>query len=164
IVLSTLHTNSAVGVIPRLVEMGIKPFLIPSTLRIAISQRLIRVLWPHCKKKVVANERVKNYILEVFKSTPTSAKKGVVIATPLYIYEANGCEECNFKGYKGRAGLFEVLSMTEPLADVILQNPTESTLLKAAQKEGMLTMAQEGVLKVLAGETTVEEITRVTQE
>lgn len=164
IVLSTLHTNSAVGVIPRLIDMGIRPFLIPSTLRLAISQRLIRVLCEFCKKKAKLSEKVENYIMENLKNLPVSAKKEVKIPNPLYVYEANGCESCNFKGYKGRTGLFEVLFMTDELADIILKNPVESLILKIAQKQGMLTMAQEGIIKVLAGETTVDEITRATEE
>lgn len=164
VVLSTLHTNSAVGVIPRLIDMGIRPFLIPSTLRIAISQRLIRTLCERCKKKVKINEKMKDYIVDNLKNLPSSLKKEINITDQIYIYEVNGCESCNFKGYKGRAGLYEVLSMTDELADIILKNPSESLILKTAQKQGMLTMAQEGILKVLAGETTVEEITRVTEE
>jgi len=165
IVLSTLHTNSAVGVIPRLIDMGIKPFLIPSTLKIAISQRLIRTLCEHCKKKVKINEKFKNYILKNLNNLPISVKKEMNITSSLsYIYEANSCESCNFKGYKGRTGLFEVLSMTEEIADIILKNPVENLILNMAQKQGMLTMFQEGILKVLAGETTVDEITRATEE
>ncbi len=164
VVLSTLHTNSAVGVIPRLIDMGIKPFLIPSTLRVAISQRLIRTLCDHCKKKVKANDKIKNYILQNLKNLPQHAKENLSVPASLYVYEVNGCEKCNFKGYKGRIGLYEVLSMDDQMADVILKNPVESALLKVAQQQGMLTMAQEGMLKVLAGETTLDEITRVTEE
>ncbi len=164
IVLSTLHTNSAVGVIPRLIDMGVRSFLIPSTLRVIISQRLIRTLCPKCKRKVEPGEKVKNYILEVLKSLPASVKKEIKITNPLYVYEARGCDVCNLKGYKGRAGLFEVLSMTDELIDIILKNPVESLILKSAQKQGMLTMLQEGILKVLDGDTTIAEITRVTQE
>jgi len=164
VVLSTLHTNSAVGVIPRLIDMGIKPFLIPSTLRIAISQRLIRILCDNCKKKVKLNDKIKNYVMETLKNIPLSAKKDVNIQDPMYVYEVNGCEMCGFKGYRGRIGLYEVLSMTDELANIILQNPSENMILKTAQKQGMLTMAQEGILKVLAGETTLEEITRATED
>ncbi len=164
IVLSTLHTNSAVGVIPRLIDMGIRPFLIPSTLRIAISQRLIRVLCDNCKKKVRINSEVEKYVSGILKGLPASVKKEIPISDPLYVYEANGCELCNFKGYRGRTGLFEVLSMTDKLADIILKNPAESLLLDASQKQGMLTMSQEGIIKVLAGETTIDEITRATEE
>ncbi len=164
VVLSTLHTNSAAGVIPRLIDMGIKPFLIPSTLRVAISQRLIRTLCDHCKKKVKANDKVKNYILANLKNLPAHARDTISIPNPFYIYEVNGCEQCNFKGYKGRVGLYEVLSMDEEMADVILKTPTDNAVLKVAQKQGMLTMAQEGMIKVLLGETTLEEIARVTEE
>ncbi len=165
VVLSTIHTNSAVGVIPRLIDMGIRPFLIPSTLRIAISQRLIRTLCESCKKKVKINEKVKSYIMKSLSTLPEFVRKDINIPSPLlYIYEANGCESCNFKGYKGRMGLYEVLSMTEEIANIILENPVESLILKAAQKQGMLTMAQEGIIKVLAGETSIDEITRVTTD
>ena len=95
---------------------------------------------------------------------PPYAKKGLRIEEPFYIYGIKGCEECSFTGYKGRAGLFEVLSMTDELADLIIKNPVEHLIYKIAQKQGMLTMEQEGILKILAGETTVEEIARATEE
>ena len=118
----------------------------------------------HGAKKVTRNEKVRNFIQEVLRSLPLYAKKGLKVPSPLTIHEANGCESCNFKGYKGRQGLFEVLSMTDELIEIILKNPAESAILKEAQKQGMLTMVQEGVLKVLNGETSMEEIARVTQE
>lgn len=165
IVLSTLHTNSATGVIPRLIDMGIKPFLIPSTLRLAISQRLIRTLCDNCKKRVKISEKVRAYIQKSLGGMSPSLRKEVGIpAQPEYMYEAQGCEQCNFKGYRGRNGIFEVLPMTEEIADIILKNPVENLILKAAQKQGMLTMAQEGVIKVLSGETTIDEIERATTE
>lgn len=164
IVLSTLHTNSSVGVVPRLIDMGVRPFLIPSTLRVVISQRLARNLCPHCKIKTRPTEKIRNYILERVKSMPASAKNEIKIEEPLYIYEAKGCEACGFTGYKTRTGLFEVLSMTDELAELIQKNPLESLILKAAQKQGMLTMEQEGILKVLSGQTTVEEVVRATGE
>jgi type IV pilus assembly protein PilB len=164
IVLSTLHTNSAIGVIPRLIDMGVRPFLIPSTLRVVISQRLIRTLCPRCRKKIAPNEKIRKYIMDIYTTLPAEVKKDVLIKEPISIYEAKGCQACNFKGYKGRAGLFEVLHMTEQLIDVILKNPVESVILKVAQEQGMLTMVQEGILKVLEGETTIDELMRVTQE
>ena len=107
---------------------------------------------------------MKGFVLENLKNLPAAVKKEVKIPNPLYVYAVNGCEACNFKGYKGRIGLYEVLSMTDELADVILKNPVESLILKASQSQGMLTMAQEGLLKVLAGETTIDEIERATEE
>ena len=158
IVLSTLHTNSSVGVIPRLIDMGVRPFLIPSVLRVAISQRLIRVLCEKCKIKARPSEKVRSYILEKTKNLPLSAKKELKLDDQIFVYQAKGCEDCNFKGYSGRAGLFEVFYMTNELADLILRSPVESLILKQAQKQGMLTMEQEGILKVLKGETSIEEI------
>jgi len=164
IVLSTLHTNSSTGVVPRLIDMGVKPFLIPSTLRVVISQRLVRTLCPQCKIKINPSEKIKNYILERVKSIPASEKKDIKIEDPLLIYSAKGCEACGFVGYSGRMGLYEVLSMSNELAELIQTNPLESLIFKVAQKQGMLTMEQEGILKVLSGRTTIEEVVRVTEE
>ena len=186
IVLSTLHTNSSVGVVPRLIDMGVRPFLIPSTLRVVISQRLIRTLCSHCKIKIKPAEKIKNYILEKARGMPASAKNEIYlvksasqgeavsrkagqfdrvkISDPLLIYAAKGCEACNFTGYTGRMGLFEVLSMSDEIAELIQKNPLESLIFKAAQKQGMLTMEQEGILKVLSGQTTIEEVARATEE
>ncbi|MCX6718704.1 MAG: ATPase, T2SS/T4P/T4SS family [Candidatus Staskawiczbacteria bacterium] len=164
IVLSTLHTNSSVGVIPRLIDMGVRPFLIPSTLKVVISQRLIRVLCPHCKIKVRPSEKIKSYILEKIKNMPASAKSEVKIEEPLFIYAAKGCEVCGFLGYSGRMGLFEVLSMSDELAELMQTSLLESMIFKVAQKQGMLTMEQEGILKVLNGQTTIEEVIRATEE
>lgn len=164
IVLSTLHANSSVGAIPRLIDMGIRPFLIPSTLRVVISQRLIRTLCPHCKTKVRPSEKIKDYILEKIKSLPPYMEKEIKLENPFFIYKAKGCEKCKFSGYAGRIGLFEVLSMTDELSDLILKSPAENLIFKIAQKQGMLTMKQEGVIKVIKGETSIEEIARVTEE
>lgn len=164
IVLSTLHTNSSVGVIPRLIDMGVRPFLIPSTLRVVISQKLIRILCPFCKIKTKPTERIKEYMLEKIKSLPASARKDLKIQESISIYKSKGCEKCNFSGYSGRTGLFEVLSMSDELAELIQKNPLESAIFKVAQKQGMLTMEQEGVIKVLNGETSIEEIARAVEE
>lgn len=164
VVLSTLHTNSSVGVVPRLIDMGVRPFLIPSTLKIVISQRLVRTLCQNCKIKIRPIEKSKNYILEKVKNMPASIKDKIKIPDPLMVYAAKGCEVCGFTGYVGRAGLFEVLSMTDELAELIQKNPVESLIFKAAQRQGMLTMEQEGILKVLRGETTLEEVARATEE
>jgi len=164
IVLSTLHTNSSVGVIPRLVDMGVRSFLIPYTLSVVISQRLVRVLCPYCKAKTVPAEKIKNYILQSVKNMPAWIKKEIKLGENFSVFEPKGCEKCNFKGYAGRVGLYEVLSMTDDLAELILKDTSEGAILKLAKKQGMLTMEEEGLLKVLNGETTVEEITRATEE
>ena len=164
IVLSTLHTNSAVGAIPRLIDMGIRPFLIPSTVRIVISQRLIRTLCQNCKRKVKANDKVKKYVMDNLKSLPPILRKDINIQSPMTVYEANGCEVCNLKGYTGRVALYEVLNMSDELAEIILKNPSDREIFDIAQKQGMLTMVQEGIIKVLAGETTISEVARATEE
>ncbi len=164
IVLSTLHTNSSVGVIPRLIDMGVRPFLIPSTLRVVISQRLVRTLCPKCKIKIKPVEKIRSYILEKVKNLPSAARAELKMEDPLFIYEAKGCDACGLTGYAGRVGLYEVLSMTDEIAELIQKNALESQIFKSAQKQGMLTMEQEGILKVLKGLTTVEEIIRATEE
>jgi len=164
IVLSTLHTNSSVGVVPRLMDMGVRQFLIPSTLRVVISQRLVRTLCSKCKIKVKPEEKMRNYILERIKGLPSFAKKGIKAGESPIIYTAKGCDACGLTGYTGRVGLFEVLSMSNELAELIQKNPLENLIFKAAQKQGMLTMEQEGILKVLNGQTTIEEVIRATEE
>jgi len=163
IVLSTLHTNSSIGVIPRLIDIGVRPFLIPSTLRVVISQRLIRTLCPRCKIKVRPSEKIEKYILERVKSMPAFARDEIKIEDPFTLYGPKGCDLCGFSGYSGRAGLFEVLSMSDEIAELIQKNPLESLILKAAQKQGMLTMEQEGIIKVLNGQTTIEEVVMATE-
>lgn len=164
IVLSTLHTNSSSGVAPRLIDMGIKPFLIPSTLRVAISQRLARTLCKNCKIKVKPTEKIKKYILEKIKDMPSKVKEEIKNISDISIYQAKGCDFCGNSGYLGRIGIYEVLEITEELSEIILKNPTEIQILKMARKQGMLTMEEEGILKVLNGETTIEEIHRLTEE
>lgn len=164
IVLSSLHTNSATGVVSRLIDMGIKPFLIPSTLRVAISQRLVRNLCKDCRVKIKPNEKIKKYLQEKVKVMPAYAKNDINVSNDFFIYEAKGCEKCGLKGYKGRSGLYEVLGMTNELAELILKNPSEQEIFKLAQKQGMLTMEQEGILKVLGGQTTMQEVERATDE
>ena len=164
IVLSTLHTSNAIGVIPRLIDLGIQPYLIPSTLSIAIAQRLVRKLCDNCKKRGLAKKEVKDLILKEFEGLPSQAKKDFGIPKPLYIWQAVGCKECNNEGYTGRIGLFEILSMTDELADIILKEPSEREISKEAERQGMVTMRQDGILKVLAGITTIEEVLQVAEE
>ena len=163
IVLSTLHTNNAIGVIPRLVDMQIRPFLIPPTLNVAIAQRLARCLCPDCKKKVKAKPEVRDMILREIEAMPEDVKKDIKIPKDLYLYEAVGCKKCNFKGVKGRIGVFEVLKMTDDLEEIVLREPSEAELAKEAKRQGMVTMHQDALLKALEGIISLEEIFRVTE-
>lgn len=164
ILLSTLHTSNTLGVIPRLIDMGIQPFLLPPTLNIAIAQRLVRKLCPYCKKKVKANKEVKKLILKEIENFPSTIKKNIKLPKVLYIYEPVGCKRCNKLGYSGRIGIFEILEMTDNLAEIILKEPSETGIQKEAQNQGMVTMKQDGILKVLEGITSLEEILRVAEE
>ncbi|HRV32296.1 MAG TPA: GspE/PulE family protein [Candidatus Paceibacterota bacterium] len=156
LVLSTIHTNNAIGVIPRLLDLGIQKFLIPSTLNMVISQRLVRKLCPLCKKEREANIEETQIIDEALKNMPKELI-GNLGARPYKIFDPVGCSECNNKGYKGRVGLFEVLEMSPQMENIILGNMSETQLQVEAQKAGMITLRQDAILKVLSGTTSIEE-------
>lgn len=164
IVLSTLHTSNTLGVIPRLIDMGIKPFLIPPTLSIALAQRLIRMLCPYCKKRVKPAPEIKKVILKEIETFPPVIKKNIRFSKSSYICEPQGCKKCNNTGYMGRVGVFEILEVTEQLSKIILKEPSETQIQEEAQRQGMVTMKQDGILKVLEGITSFEEVMRVAEE
>ena len=164
ILLSTVHTTNSLGVIPRLVDLGIQPFLIPPTLSIALAQRLVRKLCPDCKKKVKPNKEIEDLILREIDSFPPGAKKDIQIPKPVMIWEAKGCRKCNHSGYAGRIGIFEVLSMTDELGEIILKEPSEAKIAQEAKRQGAITMKQDGILKILDGTTSIEEVIRVGEE
>lgn len=164
ILLSTLHTSNTLGVIPRLVDMGIQKFLLPPTLNIIMAQRLVRRLCPHCKKKVEAEGEMKNKIMGELKEISKQDKEKTVGPGPLMIYKAEGCKRCNNLGYAGRIGIYEILEMTEGLETIILEDASETEIAKEAKKQGMITMKQDGILKVLKGLTSFEEILRVAED
>jgi len=164
LVLSTLHTNNASDAIPRLIDMKIKQFLIPPSLAFVMSQRLVRKLCPFCKKRVKASADDKKFILDIVKKMPISIQKKIKIPKSLYIFESNGCEKCNNKGYSGRIGIFEVIEMTDNLSNIILKNPDRIKILEEARNQEMISMEEDGILKVLKGITTIKEIIRVTEE
>jgi len=164
IVLSTLHTSNALGVIPRLIDMGIKPYLIPPVLQLAIAQRLIRRLCDNCKKKIKPRPKIQELILKEIENLPPEVKKSLKIEKPISIFTSKGCPKCGQTGFSGRIGVFEILAMTESLSDIILKEPSETMIKKEAENQGMITMRQDGILKVLSGTTTIEEVLRVSEE
>ncbi len=164
LLLSTIHTNNTLGVVPRLVDLGIKPYLISPTLILAIAQRLIRVLCPECKKKVMPKKEIKNLILKEIENLPSYAKQELKIPKVLYTYEPVGCRKCNGSGYSGRTAVFEVLEMTDALAEIILKDLSETKIEQEARNQGMVTMKQDGVLKILEGISPVEEVLRIVEE
>ncbi|MBU2545225.1 GspE/PulE family protein, partial [Patescibacteria group bacterium] len=163
VLLSTLHTSNAAGAIPRLVDMGIKPFLLPPTLNIIIGQRLIRKLCVHCREKVKPNPQALAMVTKTISEIPESSRKELDIPEEIEIYKPKGCKRCS-SGYLGRIGIYEVLEMTDELANLILVKPSEMEIKKEANRQGMITMKQDGILKVLKGLTSLEEILRVAEE
>ena len=165
VVLSTLHTSNSLGVIPRLVDMGVQKFLVPPTLNLAMAQRLVRRLCPHCKKEIKAAGPVKKKIEDQLKKISEAAKKMIKNKEKdITIFKPVGCKRCNNTGYSGRLGIFEVLEMTKEMEKIVLENPSENEIVKEANRQGMITMKQDGVLKVLLGETSFEEVLRVAEE
>lgn len=162
IVLSTLHTNNAVGVIPRLIDLGAAPYLIPPTLRLAIAQRLVRKLCEFCKKETKVPTGKREWLLKELQDLPPSLwkeRKGEP-----KIFEPQGCKKCRSTGYSGRIAIFEILSVSEQVVNLIMKKPTESEIAQIAKSQGMITMRQDGILKVLEGVTSLEEVIRVTEE
>jgi len=164
LVLSTLHTTNVFGIIPRLINLGIEPYLIPATLNVGLSQRLVRRLCDSCKKKVKANQRAEEIVSEEMKRLPPSFKKKFGSLKSFSVWEPVGCKKCNKAGYSGRLGVFEVLKMTDDLAEIILGEPSEVEIAKIAFDQGMITMRQDAMLKALQGLTTIEEVLRVIEQ
>jgi type IV pilus assembly protein PilB len=164
LVLSTLHTNNAWGVIPRLIDLGVRPFLISPTLKLAIAQRLVRKLCQGCKKKAKPPKEIKDLILKEINLMPEVVKKEANIGPDFETYQAQGCSKCNFEGFLGRTGVFELLNMTPSLAELVLKEPSEAKISEEAFHQGMTNIRQDGILKVLEGITTIEEVERVTEE
>ena len=153
----------SVGVIPRLVDMGVEPFLIAPTLNIALAQRLVRTLCPDCKKRVKVPAEVRDLILKELEDMPLQIKETVKVPSPLYLYKPQGCKKCNHIGFSDQIGIFEVLSMTPELGQLVLKSLSEVEIEKEARRQGKISMRQDGILKALKGITTIEEIMRVTK-
>ncbi len=186
LVFSTLHTNNAATCLPRLLDMGIEPFLIASTVKAVVGQRLVRRLCMHCRESYVptsdeiqkvttmfnlaAGESFsKVHILEqaaqsqgVGGDTPLGTSETSI--TALWKQHTDGCEECNHTGYKGRIGIYEVLGNTVQIQKMIVANATNNQIQDLAIAEGMITMQTDGLVKMLRGDTTLDEVLRVTRE
>lgn len=164
VVLSTLHTNDTIGVIPRLIDMGVEKYLIAPTLNLALAQRLVRKLCQTCKTKTKANTGEEFMIKKALDKMPSETKKDLP-KSDFEIYKpGQGCKECDGKTYKGRIGIFETLAMTDELERIVLSNISEEELRKEAKRQGMITMFQDGIIKILKGSTSLEELMTVAQE
>lgn len=196
LVFSTLHTNNAATCLPRLLEMGVEPFLIASTVRVVIGQRLVRKLCPDCRESIVPDATVLAQLNKSFKLDANGGykklheleesalkdgvgkeNKGKSTATPtteisttpttitkLYKDHDGGCDSCNHSGFRGRIGIYEVLSNSDKMQKMIVSNATTESINEAAISEGMLTMQLDGFVKSLRGQTSIEEILRVTSQ
>jgi len=160
IVLSTIHTNNSVGVIPRLVDMGVQSFLIPSSLTLAMSQRLVRRLCSECRKAVKPAPKIKELLDKEAAGLSDAIKENIkdVDWKNLEIWQAPGCKFCAQKGTKGRIAIFEALAMTLQLEGIVIEGATEGKIVKEAERQGMITMRQDGIIKVLRGLISFEEL------
>jgi type IV pilus assembly protein PilB len=163
LVFSTLHTNNAGGAIPRLIDMNIEPFLLMASINIVVAQRLVRKICQDCKKEVKMSKILESEIKKEIAAIPKEAEV-TQDTTELHMYKGEGCEKCGHTGYKGRIGIFEVLPITPKLQEMFLNKVGLNLIYETASSLGMLTMKQDGVLKILSGETTMDEIIRVTTE
>lgn len=159
LVVSTLHTNDAATAIPRLTDMKVEPFLVASTVTVVVAQRLVRHVCDNCKVPfdVSYEEMIKNFPPEVIKRNLGTAKKSIKA------YKGKGCKVCRNTGYIGRIGLFEVLEVSKNIRQLITQKSDADVIAKAAIEEGMKTMLDDGIAKIISGMTTIEEVLRVTK-
>ncbi len=157
LVLSTLHTNNALGVIPRLIDMGIDPYLIPTTLILAVAQRLVRKLCSDSKKEMKVSGRVKDVLNQEIEKMPSALRDAMKKSIPQEIYQPATSPACP-RGTRGRSGVFEPLATTPALEKIILSSPSESKIQEEARRQNMITMRQDGIQKVLKGVIGLEEL------
>lgn len=159
LVFSTLHTNDAAGAIPRLIELGANPTSIAPAFNLIVSQRLLRKVCKKCAKKIIIDEKTKEKIKKELEGLPLEIKPN--LEGNIEIFQPQGCVDCNNSGYKGRIGVFEILKKTPIVEKTILTIPSISIMREIAIQEGMITIRQDGILRVLEGITTIEELERV---
>jgi type IV pilus assembly protein PilB len=186
LVFSTLHTNNAATCLPRLLDMEIEPFLIASTVKAVVGQRLVRKLCLFCRQQYVPEKQEVSQFVELFNlrddqsfshineleeqaiaqelggDTPAGTAKTTI--TALWRANPKGCDECDHTGYKGRIGIYEVLGNTIPIQKMIVNNATSTQIQDQAILEGMTTMQTDGLIKAIRGCTTLQEVLRVTKE
>lgn len=165
LVISTLHTNNAAGTIPRLIDLGVNPKVIAGALSLALAQRLVRTLCPTCKVEHETNEkeaRIITNILGVMKVDGKEAQMMGHTPSPTYkTFQAAGCGECSQTGYRGRVGIFEAIQMTEAVEKTLITNPSEREVRNAAKDQGIPSLREDAIIKVLDGITSLDEVGRV---
>ncbi len=164
-VFSTLHTNNAAGVIPRLIDLKVNPKILVSALSLSIAQRLVRKLCAVCKKETVPSEEEQKTITLVMNSIKEEGKSlanyNINPDAPLKMFTPVGCEKCNMTGFAGRIGIFEAIKTDEDIEKIMSLNPSEREIKKVARTQGTLSMRQDGIVKILNGVTSIEEVRSV---
>jgi type IV pilus assembly protein PilB len=165
IVFSTLHTNNAAGVIPRLIDLGVNPKILVSALSLSIAQRLVRKLCNSCKTEKAPTEKeletIKMIITGMKEEEKDLTKYNINPNPPFKLFTPTGCEKCNGTGYSGRIGIFEAIRTDETIEKIIPENPSEREIKKVARTQSILSMRQDGVIKMLNGITSYEEVQSV---
>ena len=163
LVFSTLHTNNAAGAIPRLLDLGAEPFLVTSALNAIVGQRIARKICPQCKEEYTPDETVVNDVRMVLGPL-FPADKPVVLYHGKGKIQGRACPTCNGEMYLGRIGIFEVFPVSDTIGKLVLKRAPMSDIEKQAVTEGMVTMKQDGYMKALEGQTSIEEVLRVAQD
>ena len=166
LVFSTIHTNNAIGVIPRLIDMGVPAFLIPSSIHIAVAQRLLRRLCPYCKVSEPAPPKIADFIRKEIEgmSEETRSDLKLEVGSSYNLWNSKGCDKCSRRGTTGRIGIFEVLLMTRELKEIVYSEPNDIKIEEEARRQGMVTLRQDGIMKALQGIISIDEVLRVVEE
>lgn len=160
LVFSTIHTSNAASVLPRFLELGAEKFLLSSTMNAVVGQRIVRTICPNCKEAYIPPAQLISEIKVVLGRLYTEKQPDSTVK----LYKGKGCSECGSTGYIGRVGVYEVMPVSEKIAKIVLEHPDSASIEAQAVLEGMITMKQDGYLKVLKGITSVEEVLRVAQD
>jgi len=159
LVFSTLHTNNAAGTFPRLIDLDINPKVLSSAVNVAMAQRLVRKLCPFCKKEHILTAEEKELINKIIsKITDKTYLEGLQTEK---IWTSVGCEKCHNTGYKGRTGVYEAIKMDKAIEDIVIKNPSEREVSNVSKNQGLLDMREDGVIKILSGITSLDELSRV---
>lgn len=162
VVLSSLHTNDSAGALPRLLDMGIEPFLITSSTNAIVAQRLCRKVCDKCRQEVDPKPEHMEVMTAEIDSLPEPERSEAKGKRKIFV--GNGCAACSNSGYKGRIGIFEIMAVTEPIRQLTIKRASSSELMAQSKKDGLITLKQDGILKALDGLTTIEEVWRVTKD
>lgn len=157
LVFSTLHTNNAAGAFPRLIDLGIDPRMLGSSINIILGQRLLRILCEHCKAPYTASAEEQELITSILEGHPEPPK----IPEPLVLYSPAGCDQCGDTGFNGRQGIFEAIKVDKAVEAAVIRDPREHVVMEAAQAQGIPTMVEDGIEKVIQGITSLEELKRI---